>query len=318
MIFKIILFIIAISTVLSVSGNAHQIIDQKNQVRIFACEPEWEALAKILGGHYVQVFSATKGLQDPHQVQARPSLIRQIRHADIFICSGAELEAAWLPLLLRRASNSALEPNKMGYFFAADYVRLLGIPKILDRSQGDVHAAGNPHIHTDPKNMAIIAKVLVKRLKKIDPQHAQIYQKKGLHFLKEWKKAIKRWKKQAKPLKGKKILVQHAGWDYLIHFTQLKVMAIIEEKAGIPPSSRHLSTLVKRFSKRKDIQMIIHAAYQNKKASHWLSKRTGIQVVELPFTIGGNAKADNLFHLYDETFRLLIKGIRQNESKDTF
>ncbi len=277
-------------------------------INIFACEPEWQALVQALGGNKVTSFSATTGLQDPHQIQARPSLISKMRNADLLICSGADLEVGWLPVLLRRASNSNLQPNKPGYFMAADHVRLLGKPKVLDRSQGDVHAAGNPHIQTDPRNIALIAKALAKRMQQIDPDNSQYYQQQTDKFLTRWKKALRQWKKQVKPLKGQKVVVQHASWDYLINFTKLEQVATIEEKPGIPATSGHLTALVKQLN-NNPAKVIIRAAYQDKRASTWLAQRTGIKAIALPFSIGGSKQAQDLFSLYDETFQQLTNAI---------
>ena len=273
-------------------------------INIFTCEPEWQALAKELGGDKVTTFSATTGMQDPHQVQARPSLITKMRNADLLICSGADLEVGWLPVLLRRASNDKIAANKPGYFFAANHVKLLGMPKMIDRSQGDVHAAGNPHVQTNPKNMALVAKALVKRMKTIDPNNADYYQTQTDNFLNRWKQSLRKWKKQIRPFKGSKIIVQHASWDYLMDFGKFEQVANIEEKPGIPPTTGHLSDLVKRF-KATPADIIIHAGYQDERASKWLSKRSGIASVTLPFTIGGDDNSADLFQLYDNTFNLL-------------
>ena len=208
-------------------------------IKVFTCEPEWQSLVLELGGEKITVFSATNGMQDPHQVQARPSLISKMRDAELLICSGADLEVAWLPLLLRRASNSSVKVGSAGYFMAADHVRLLGIPKTIDRSQGDVHAAGNPHVQTNPKNIRIIAKALVKRLKKIDPGNAEYYQNRTADFLSRWKKSMRAWKQKIRIIKGSKIVVQHASWDYLFDFASLEQVALIEEKPGIPATSGH-------------------------------------------------------------------------------
>jgi len=279
-------------------------------INVFTCEPEWQALANELGGDKVTTFSATTGMQDPHQVQARPSLITKMRNADLLICSGADLEVGWLPVLLRRASNSKISVNKPGYFFAANHVKLLGIPKVIDRSQGDVHAAGNPHIQTNPKNIALVAKALVKRMKTIDPSNANYYQNQSDDFLARWKTAMKQWKKQARTLKGKRFIVQHASWDYLMDFGKFEQVATIEEKPGIPPTSGHLADLVNQF-KQNSADIIIHAGYQDERASKWLSKRSGIPSVTLPFTIGGTDQATDLFSLYNNTFDLLTKTLNK-------
>ncbi|KKK59777.1 hypothetical protein LCGC14_3030960, partial [marine sediment metagenome] len=145
------------------------------QVSVFACEPEWASLTKELGGDNVSVFSATNGLQDPHYIQARPSLIAKARKTDLLVCTGAELEQGWLPLLQRKAGNSAIQIGAEGYFMATDYVRLAEQPITLDRSQGHIHAAGNPHIQTSPVMILTVAKALSDRLKQRDPDNAESY-----------------------------------------------------------------------------------------------------------------------------------------------
>lgn len=127
-------------------------------LNIFACEPEWASLANELGGERVKTYSATTAYQDPHHIEARPSLIAKVRRADLLVCSGADLEVGWLPLLQRQASNAKVLPNSLGYFEASSMVERLDIPVKVERSMGDVHAAGNPHVHLDPRRIQIIAK----------------------------------------------------------------------------------------------------------------------------------------------------------------
>src|SRR3954468_9098879 len=136
-------------------------------LRVLACEPEWASLVQELGGPLVDVASATTALQDPHQVQARPSLIARVRNADLVVCTGAELEVGWLPVLLQQSGNDKVQAGQPGNFAAADFVRKLEIPATVDRAQGDVHAAGNPHIQTDPRNIAAVARALTTRLQQV-------------------------------------------------------------------------------------------------------------------------------------------------------
>ena len=140
-------FLIAIALALTASF-AHATL------KVFACEPEWDALARELGGDQVEVYAATTAQQDPHRVQARPSLIAQLRQADLLVCTGADLEAGWLPVLLRQARNPAVQPGQPGHFLAADQVTLLEVPTSIDRAEGDVHPQGNPHIQIDPRRSA--------------------------------------------------------------------------------------------------------------------------------------------------------------------
>ena len=152
------LAVLTATLVMAVVGPANAAL------RVLACEPEWGSLVQELGGSLVDVSVATTALQDPHQIQAKPSLIARARNADLVVCTGAELEIGWLPVLLQQSGNGKVQPGQAGNFAAADVVRKLDVPGQLDRSQGDVHAAGNPHIQTDPRNIAQVAASLGARL----------------------------------------------------------------------------------------------------------------------------------------------------------
>ena len=145
-------------------------------LNVFACEPEWSALAEEIGGDLVKVSSATNALQDPHYIEARPSLISRVRKADLLICSGAQLEIGWLPLLLRKANNPKVMPGAEGFLEASSYVRRLDVPASVDRSQGDMHPQGNPHVQMNPHNVAIIAAEVGRRMESLDPGNAGVYQ----------------------------------------------------------------------------------------------------------------------------------------------
>jgi zinc/manganese transport system substrate-binding protein len=277
----------------------------KADLNIFTCEPEWQALAQELGGDKVSTFSATNGLQDPHFIQARPSLIAKVRNADLLVCSGAELEAGWLPLLLRKSGNNQIQPGQSGYFLATSSVLLMDKPLSIDRSQGDVHASGNPHIQTDPRRIAKVAEDLSLRMQQLDSVNALIYQQQTDEFLIKWKQAIEKWQIQAKKLENKKIIAQHKSWVYFADWLKLDIIAYLEPKPGVAPTAEHLSQLIK-VSESQSPKMVIRAAYQNPKSAKWFENKTGIKVVELPFTVGGNSQSENLFSLFDDSITRLI------------
>ena len=280
-------------------------------LRVFACEPEWGALAQELGGSLVDVAVATSALQDPHQIQAKPSLIARARNADLVVCTGAELEIGWLPVLLQQSGNARVQPGQPGNFAAADYVRKLDVPSQLDRSQGDVHAAGNPHIQTDPRNIAQVATALGTRLQQVDPAHASQYAKAQADFAQRWQQAIARWTAQAAPLKGAPVVSQHKAFVYLYDWLGLKEVAVLEPKPGVEPTASHLQEVLSAL-KGTPARMVLYSAYQDPRPSEWLSKNAGIPAVKLPFTVGGSDGAKDLFGLFDDTLaRLLSAGAKQ-------
>lgn len=275
-------------------------------LNVFACEPEWGALAREIGARSVKVYTATTALQDPHRIEARPSLIAQMRRADLVICSGADLEAGWLPLLLREAGNPQVQPGRPGYFEATRYVTLLEKPATLDRAQGDVHAAGNPHIHTDPRNIARVGAALAARMAEIDPGGAAAYQAQWQAFSVRWNEALAGWNARAAPLKNLPVVVQHKSFSYLLAWLGMVEVATLEPKPGVEPSVAHLGRIAAQLQ-ATPARAVLRAAYHSPRPADWLSQRSGIPALVLPYTVGGNARAGDLFGLFDDTLDQLLK-----------
>lgn len=278
-------------------------------LNVFACEPEWGALAEEIGGDAVSVYVATSAKQDPHQLQARPSLIAKARGADLVICTGAELEIGWLPVILRQAANGKIQPGMPGYFEAAQQVQLKDVPAVLDRAQGDVHAQGNPHIQTDPRSLVPVASALAERLAQVDPGNAPRYRERHHAFAQRWDQALQRWQVEAMPLKGVKVAVQHKNWTYLIDWLGLVEVTTLEPKPGVPPSSGHLAEVLAKVT-ANPVRLVIRAAYEDGRPSAWLAERAKVPAIELPFTVGGNDQASDLTKLYDDTVRRLLEAAR--------
>jgi zinc/manganese transport system substrate-binding protein len=276
-------------------------------LNVFATVPEWGALVDELGGDKVKVYVATNALQDPHHVEAKPSLIARARSADLVVATGAELEIGWLPLVTQQAGNPAIQPGKPGYFEATRYVTLLEKPTRLDRAEGDVHPGGNPHIQTDPRNIGKVATPLAARLAELDPPNAAYYQARYKAFAERWSAAVAKWEQQAAPLKGAPIVVQHKAFTYLEDWLGLKEIAALEPKPGVEPTTAHLSEVV-ALLQRQPAKMVLRAAYQSGRASEWIAERAKINVVVLPFTVGGDEQAKDLFGLFDDTVARLLKG----------
>ncbi len=274
------------------------------KVEVFACLPEWAALAAELGGDKVSVYQASNALQDPHRIEARPSLIAHMRGADLAICTGAELEIGWLPVLLQNAGNDKVKPGQPGFLSASDFVERLEVPTRLDRADGDVHPAGNPHIQLDPHNIAKVGLELTKRLQQIDAKDSGYFDARSRDFQTRWNQAITRWEMDAVPLKGLRVVPYHKDTVYLIKWLGMVEVMNVEPKPGIPPSAGHLSELVGRL-KGGAADVITRSAYQDPKAANSLAEKTGLPVVELPYTVGGTKEAKDLFGLFDDSIRRL-------------
>lgn len=275
-----------------------------NALNVFACEPEWGALVKELAGDIVEVTVATTAFQDPHQLQARPSLIAAVRRADLLICTGAQLEIGWLPLLLRRSANPHIQVGDPGYFLAADFVRKIEIPKLVDRSQGDIHPQGNPHVHLDPRNIQRLASALAKRLTEIDRSGSAVYESRLKDFQDRWSAAMLRWEDESAGLAGLRLVSHHRSFSYLAAWLDLDIVATLEPKPGIPASGAHLARLLEQLTPDPPAG-VIRTPYSNEKPSAWLSERLGTAELQLPYTIGGTDDVVDLFTLFDETIRLL-------------
>ena len=274
-------------------------------LNIFACEPEWGALARELGGDKASIYVATTALQDPHRIEARPSLIARARTADLVVCTGAELEIGWMPLVQRQSGNARIQAGQPGYFEAASQLVLIEIPQRVDRSMGDVHAAGNPHVHLDPSNIARVAAALAERMAQLDPGDAAQYRARARAFLERWQQASARWKKEGAPLKGMPIVVYHKDMTYLIRWLGLREVGALEPKPGVPPTASHLSELLTRLG-RDPAQAVVRAAYADPRAAQWLSERAKIPALMLPFTVGGSERAKDLYGLFDDTLSRLL------------
>ncbi len=270
---------------------------------VFACEPEWAALSKEIGGDRVKTFSATSARQDPHYIRARPSLISKVRRADLLVCSGAGLEAGWLPILLKKA-GSGLQPASAGHLMAADIVKLLEVPVVVDRRMGDVHPEGNSHIHLNPYNLIIVGRSLADRLSLIDPENASFYESRYGDFSSRLHKAISRWESEAAVLKGKPVVVYHKSFTYLIDWLGMKQVGALEPKPGIPPTASHLKKLLSQL-RSSPADMIIRTPYEPDDAGKWLSGKTGTRAIVLPYTVGGDSESGDLFALFQRTIDLL-------------
>ena len=258
-------------------------------LNIFACEPEWAALAKILAPE-AKIFSATKARQDPHQVQARPGLISQLHKADLAVCSGAELEAGWLPALQQKAANRKVLAGQPGMFFAAHQVETIEKVEHASPLMGDVHPEGNPHLHLDPNRLLEIARLLTLRMGDINPKKKEHYQMNFDRFALHWKKKIQEWENKAKSLKGMQVIACHTSFSYLFHWLGINMIGDLEPKPGLPPTSKHLAELLDKVRDHK-IMAIIYAPYQDERSAKWLSDKSHIPIVKLPFTVDDRSAA---------------------------
>jgi len=279
-------------------------------LKLFACEPEWAALAHEIGGKKIKSNSATNALQDPHYIQARPSLIAKIRSADLIVCSGGQLEVGWLPMLLRKGNNPDVMPGTPGFLEASMFVNRLDVSTDTDRSQGDVHPQGNPHIQTNPYNIQLVAEAITERMALLDNSNASFYRQGLADFKLRWSESIIGWEKSGAELRGKKVITHHKSWVYLEDWLGLEEVANLEAVSGVPPTASHLADLLERFGDDNSVDFIIRAPFQSEKPSKWLSERTGIPAVMLPLSVGGSDDSNDLFAMFDDILDRLLSAQR--------
>jgi zinc/manganese transport system substrate-binding protein len=294
-------------TIIGACLTAALLITQPAQaaLRVLATTADWGSLTTELGGDKVDVYTATSALQDVHHVNAKPSLVARARTADLVVANGGDLEIGWLPVLLQESGNPNIQPGTLGYFEATTTVRLIDIPSAVDRSQGDIHPLGNPHVQLDPRYVAVVAKALTARLAAIDPANAAYYQARGADFQARWKQAMTHWAAEAATLKGVPVVVVSIELRYLCNWLGLNQLAAIEPKPGVPPSAGYLADLVTKLTADKP-KMILRSAFNTPQSADWLSEKIGVPVVLLPFSVGGTPEAKDLFGLFDDTLNRML------------
>ena len=281
---------------------------QAKSVDVFACEPEWAALSQEIGGERVKVYTATTAFEDPHHVRARPSHLAAMRRADLVFCSGAGLEDAWLPLLIKKGA-SKIQPGSIGNLMASDWVTKIEVPRVVDRSLGDIHAAGNPHVHLDPRNLLPISRQLTKRLSKIDPGGALIYAERQKRFERDWSAQIIKWQSQAAKLENKGVVAHHRSFSYLFNWLGVNTAATLEPKPGVSPSGSDLAKAAAELKDRR-VVAVVRTPYEPKKPAAWAAKSSGKSALVLPYTVGGDPKATDLKSLFDLTITRLLEANR--------
>ncbi|MFM2654765.1 metal ABC transporter solute-binding protein, Zn/Mn family [Vibrio owensii] len=276
-------------------------------LNIFVCEPEWKAL---LESHApgATIYSATTAKQDPHYVQARPSLIAKMRQADMAMCSGAELEVGWLPMLQVRSSNGAVQNGSQSMIYATDFVRMLDTHDHVDRSMGDIHAHGNPHVQFAANDMVAISRAVTERLKSIDPDNAQSYQVNGMKFRAHWRKKLNEWNEKAAPLKGKQVVGYHETYRYLYDWLGMEQIADLEPKPGISPTTSHLQSLTKLDS--DSFEAIVYSSHQDQRPANWLQKQTNKPLIQLPLTVSDGESLDEMYdQVIDDLLGVLVQPV---------
>lgn len=267
-------------------------------INVVTTIPDYASLAQEVGGKRVNSVALIKGTQDPHYAEAKPSYLIKLNRADLMVFTGLGLESGWLPALLNNARNSKIQPGNPGYIDASQYVHLQEIPTHIDRSMGDIHAGGNPHFYTSPVALFAIAQEISKRLITLDPEGRVYYQKQWKKFQKKYDQKMGEWQQIIKQLTGKKVVVYHKSWVYFLNWSGLIEVGSLEPKPGIPPTPRHLISLLKQIRGQR-VQWLIQEPYHSRNLSQVFTRKGKMKLLILPSMVGGVSKVKSIWSKFD-------------------
>jgi zinc/manganese transport system substrate-binding protein len=283
---------------------------------VFACEPEWAALVRVLLPS-ARVHVATTVRQDPHHIEARPTLIAQMRAADLAACTGASLEAGWLPLLQQRAGNPRVQDGAPGMYYAADHVVLLeGRPgagasltgALAAPFAGDVHAEGNPHLHTDPRRLLEAAHALAEQLQALQPAQAMAIAQRHKEFDTRLRTRIADWERRAVPLRGRAVAAQHSSFAYLQRWLGIAQQADLEPRPGMAPTPGHLQKVLETLRAQPPLAIVV-AEHHDPRPGRWLAGQLGgrVPLLTLPATVPDDSTPDALERWYEQLVQALLR-----------
>ncbi len=271
------------------------------------------SLAQEVGGDKVDVEALAKGYQDPHFVEPKPSFLLKLRHADLLISVGLDLEIGWLPPLITQSGNSKIQPGAPGYLDASQFAEILEIPQgKLTRAEGDVHPLGNPHYWLDPDNGRRIAKGIAAKLTEMDPEDAAFFQQREKDFEKRLAEAELKWMAQMAPYRGRKVVTYHRSWPNFAKHFGLDVEGYIEPRPGIPPTPSHTIELV-NLMKREGIKIELIEPYFDLKTPNSIASMTGAKVVQMMPSVGGKPEITDYFKLFDYDIGVLTQAFQETK-----
>ena len=253
---------------------------------VVATTPDFGSIATEIGGNRASITTLAKPTEDPHFVDAKPSFIVKLNRADAVVEGGAELEIGWLPALLDQSRNSKLALGAPGRIYCSQGISLVEIPATLDRSRGDIHAAGNPHYMTDPVNAKIVAEHIANAFCQLDAKSCDTYRANLKKFTDELDKKTVEWAKRLAPFEGQRVVAYHNTWPYFARRFGLSIDLFLEPKPGIPPTPVHLAEVMSRM-KAERAHVILVEPYQNRKTAEAVAGETGATVVEVAQFPGG-------------------------------
>lgn len=279
------------------------------KLRVVATVPDLAAIARAVAGPRAEVFALTLPTQDPHYVDARPHLVLKLNRADLLLLVGLELEVGWLPVLLTGARNAKIQQGNDGYLDCSAHVALREVPQArIDRSMGDIHPGGNPHYLTDPENAIRLARVIARRLGRLDEEGREHYASSAARFAAALQARQRAWAAQLAPHRGTQVVAYHKSWAYFVEAMGLRVLAHLEPKPGIPPNAAHVLRVVQTM-RRERVPVLLQEEYYPDRTAKLVADKTGARLLVLQ---GGTHldAGDGYLERMDRMVAALVAGLK--------
>jgi ABC-type Zn uptake system ZnuABC Zn-binding protein ZnuA len=279
---RIIVFVIAV-----VAGAALLVPGARaaEKIRVVTTIPDLKSLAEAVGGELVDVESLTRGNQNFHEAEVRPSMMLKLRRADILIENGVDLDA-WVDVAVVGANNGKIIRGAPGRIDVSRGIPLLEVPSVrVDRSMGDVHPLGNPHFSLDPGLAPTITQSILDGLVRLAPEHRAAFEANRQAFLTRLDGEMARWTQMLVPFKGAKLVVFHPDFIYFIVRFGLVQAATVEDKPGIPPSPQHVVRLIRQIKDEK-IKVILVEPWNDVKLARRLAEDAGAKAIVFASAVG--------------------------------
>ena len=281
----------------------------EGSLKVVATQTIYADIVKEIGKDKVDVKYVAQPKFNVHFIQPKPSDVRNVSKADLYVDAGLDLEA-WSDSLLEAAGKSELFRGRERNVDMSRGVRLLDVPDHqLSRAEGDIHLYGNPHYTMNPENVVVMAGNIVEKLKIIDPANASYYEENKKAFVSRLEERIAEWKKLCELCKGQEVISYHKDIAYFADFAGLKAEQYIEPKPGIPPTPKHLEFL-EEYVKANHIKAIVMPTYYPKDAADKLAARVGAKVVTICQNVGELPGTDNVFSFFDYNFKQISDALK--------
>ena len=281
------------------------------EINVVTSTEDLASLAREVGGDKIKVEALARGYQDPHFVEAKPSLVFKLNKADLLVVVGRELEIGWLPPLITQSRNAKIQPGGAGYLDASLTATILELPTgQITRAMGDVHPLGNPHYWLDPENGRKIARAMQAKFSQMDAGNAAYYSQRLADFDKRLTAAQQRWTAAMAPYKGLKVVTYHRSWANFTSAFGLDVIGYVEPKPGIPPTPQHTLDVIQAI-RAQNVKIIMVEPYFDLKTPNAIAAASGAKVLVIPPSVGGVPAATNYITLFDTAVNTLLAAIKE-------